>query len=252
MSRSLRTGTRLLILTGVVAVGAALALHGRGWLEQWPLLHVTAVTVTGIDRIPEAEVLALMGIESRQSILADLAPIEQRLLTGPMVAGVRLRRRFPGTLEVQIDERVPVALVPMPHLVAVDVEGILLASIDVGRERLDRPVILPQVIGRESEALTPFERRMLASELMRLQALEPRLALAISEIELDARGDVRVTLILPATRILFTPPLTATRLREGVLVLADVLERRAGESPAEVDLRFSDQVVIRDVSGGRT
>jgi cell division septal protein FtsQ len=252
MGRALRTGTRLLGLTVVVVAGAALALHGREWLEVIPAFHVTTVTVSGIERLSEAEVLASAAVEPGQSIFGDLAPVEQRLREAPLVADVRVQRRFPDALEVQIRERVPIAVVPMPHLVAVDMEGVLLPSIDPGEERLDLPVILPQVIGRRSEPLTPLERRLLASELVRLQELEPRLTLVISEIELDTRGDIRVSLILPSTRILFTPPVTATRLREGVLVLADVLERRAGGSPTEVDLRFSEQVVIRDAVEGRS
>jgi hypothetical protein len=196
--------------------------------------------------LPEAHVQSLLALPPDHSLISPFDALEARLLEEPLVAQVSFRRRLPRTLEVRIEERVPVAFLPSPHLVAVDVEGILLPLADPRRDRLDLPLIAPEVLGRPGRPLTPMERRTLASELVQLGVLEPRLSQAISEIALDAHGDVHVSLLLPETRLVFRPPVTATRLQEGVLVLADVLERRGGVPPVEVDLRFSDQVVIRD------
>jgi cell division protein FtsQ len=246
MSRSFRAGTQLFIGTAVVALVAGMVLHGRPWLEQMAIFHVTEVRVNGVALLPEANVQTLLALSPDHSLLAPFDELEARLLEEPLVASVTFRRRLPGTLEVRVQERVPVAFLPSPQLVAVDVEGVLLPRVDPRRDRLDLPLMAPEVLGRRGMPLTPLERRTLASEVVQLGVLEPRLAQAISEIALDINGDIHVTLVLPETRLLFRPPVTGVRLQEAVLVLADVLERRGGVPPAEVDLRFGDQVVIRD------
>lgn len=251
MSRSFRRGRRLLLLTLLVATGTTGFRYGREWVEQIPYFHVTEVTLEGLVRMPEATLFALLDLELNRSVFSDLSPLEDRLLQSPLLASVQVTRRPPRRIDIRVEERTPVAFVPLPHLVAVDVEGVLLPSLDPRRHQLDLPVILSQIPGRGDGALSAMERRTLASELVRLQRLEPRLAHAISEVGMDARGDLWVSLSLPDTRLVFRPPLTAARLREAVLVLADVLERQAGVPPAELDLRFADQIVVRNAPGLR-
>ena len=43
---------------------------------------------------------------------------------------------------------------------------------------------------------------------------------------------------------------TGSRIREGESALGHAMQERAGRPPAEVDLRFAEQVVIRSESSG--
>jgi hypothetical protein len=53
----------------------------------------------------------------------------------------------------------------------------------------------------------------------------------------------------PEVDFLLPYGLPQARLREGLIALADAIARAPGEMPIEIDLRFADQVVVRNTAG---
>ncbi len=239
----MRNGVRLLVLTAVTGVIVLGVQHAPDALASVPFFEVDRLRVDGGRYLDGAEVERAAALPAGFSIWSDLDPVAERLGAHPLVAEVRVRRRLPSTLVVEVREREPVALLPTPAVTPVDAEGRLL-PIDPAVHVLDLPLLHPRSTG-SAEALTPVELRILAGEIARLTELEPRLSGIVSEAALDPWGDVIVHLAQPATALHFRPPLTADRLREGLRVLADRLDREPGRVPATVDLRFADQVVVR-------
>ena len=143
---------------------------------------------------------------------------------------------------LRIRERSPVALVPSPVLEPVDPTGVRL-PIDPAAHRLDLPVIRPWD-GRNGEDLTPEQLRDLAQEVERLANADPQFFGILSDVSRDARGDVVVRAGTPEVVFRYRPPLAAQRLKEGLLVLDDVMGR-SDEPPHTIDLRYLDQVVVR-------
>jgi hypothetical protein len=164
---------------------------------------------------------------------------------------VRISRRIPGRLVVHVTEREPVALLPNPTLVPLDGEGLFL-PIDPAAHRLDLPLIHPRSdpAGR-GPLLTAAQLRSLVGELAAIGEIDPEVGAAISDVAFDPWGDVMARLE-SGVLLYYRPPLTARRLQEGLVVLADVRERHPERTPAAVDLRFADQVVVSlDAARGR-
>jgi hypothetical protein len=141
-----------------------------------------------------------------------------------------------------------VALVPNPTLVPLDAEGLLL-PIDPALHRLDLPLVHPR---RDPEGsgplLTPTQLRSLVTELSAIEELDPAVGATVSDVAFDLWGDV-VARLESGVTLHYRVPLTARRLQEGLLVLADVRERHPDRAPIALDLRFADQVVVRLSSG---
>lgn len=101
-----RWGGRLL---RTVAVGGPLAL--LVWLAvATPVLAVRTVAVRGTERLTAAQVQAALAVPRGTPLLrVDTAAAERRVRALPAVRAVRVSRAFPGTLRVQVTERVAVA-----------------------------------------------------------------------------------------------------------------------------------------------
>jgi hypothetical protein len=188
------------------------------------------------------QAVAAAGVADDASIWDDREPWEQGLEAHPLVAAAHIGRRPPGTLVLRIRERTPVALVPSPVLEPVDPTGARL-PIDPAIHRLDLPVIRPWD-GNDGAELTPEQLRGLAQEVQRLADADPQFFGILSDVARDTRGDVVIRAGTPEIEFRYTPPITAQRLKEGLLVLDDVMGR-SDQPPRTIDLRYLDQVVVR-------
>ncbi len=215
------------------------------------IFRVVNVTVEGTDLVTREEVLAAAAIPPGASIWDDLAPATSRLSSHPLIQRARIRRFLTGRLVVQVDERRPVALLPRPALTPVDVEAQVL-PISPAERRMDLPILQPrrQAEGPEAE-LTPAQLRLLTRELDRLARLDPALLASVSEVALDGWGDVLLHLDEPRVTLRYRAPLVPARLNDGLRVLRDALEREPDRVLQSVDLRFSEQVVVRFADSSR-
>lgn len=237
----------LVVLTMVLTLGAPKVMETLAGLE---LFRVREVSVEGTRYLTEEEVRALAAISPEAGIWDERSPIVDRIREHPAVLDAEIRRRLFGKLVIEVTERSPVGLFPDPVLVPVDVEGQVL-PIDPVKHRLNLPLIHPVRAGarREEAELTPAQLRTLASELGRVGDLDPDLLASVSEVSMDAFGDLGLYLADPRVVLLYHPPLTARALRDGLTVLADAMQRHPDRRVTAIDLRFADQVVVRSTAG---
>jgi hypothetical protein len=224
----------LFVAWGVVAV--------PGLLVETELFQVVDFRLEGAAYLTLEEAVDALGVPQRASIWDDTEIWEVALEAHPLVLDARIGRRPPGTLLLKVKERVPVALVPSPALEPVDVTGNRL-PIDPARHRLDLPVIRPWS-GVPGSDLTPEQLRALAQEIQRLAEADPQFFDVLSDVARDERGDVVVRAGEPGVAFRYSPPLPVQRLKDGLLVLDDVLGR-SEKTPRTIDLRYVDQVVVR-------
>jgi cell division septal protein FtsQ len=210
-------------------------------LDDFEVFEVDDYRLEGANYLTLSEAVAAAGVPSGASIWDDREPWEHGLESHPLVRDAEIGRRPPGTLVFRVRERTPVALVPSPTLEPVDASGARL-PIDPAAHRLDLPVIRPWG-GMDGTELTPEQLRALAHDVYRLSEADPQFFGLLSDVARDARGDVVIQAGDPAVTFRYRPPLNMPRLREGLLVLDDVL-RRSGQAPAAIDLRYTDQVVV--------
>ena len=212
----------------IVAVVCSVPWWGRAGLRRLAFFRVHRVVVEGTRYAAPDEIVSRLRVDTTVSIWDDVAPLVARAREHPQVQAVRIGRRFPGTLVVQVTEEPPVVLVATARGFAVaDARGV---TLPVDPTRLD--VDLPVLATRDTVLL-----RLLGA----VRAEVPALYAEVSEARRGPRGEL--VLVLPTHRLLALPDVTASRLADAVPVAQDLARR--GLVAAELDLRFRDQVVAR-------
>jgi cell division protein FtsQ len=98
----------LLVLLGFVLV----ALTGYG-ASRSPLLDVDHIRVTGASHVPAAAVAAGSGVERGMAMFdVDEGAAKRRVEAIPWVLRARVRRHWPATVTIDLQERTPLAAVP--------------------------------------------------------------------------------------------------------------------------------------------
>ena len=156
----------------------------------------------------------------------DLEPLERRVFAIPGVRRVRVARRWPGTLEVRIEEAEPVALTPRKSALALMDGGGRVLPFDPTRAPADLPVSVADARA--------------ARLIARIKDAEPALFRRIVSVAVE-RQDV----VLKGTdwRVVMRADAGRSQLRALATVMEDLA--RKGRRWRELDARFSDRVVVR-------
>ena len=213
-----------------------------GALDDVDWFRVRSLRIEGLRYLTAPEVEIAAAVPKAANIWDDTGPVVARLRAHPLIRAVAVTRRLPGTLVVEIEERVPVGLVPTPMLQPVDRDGHRL-PLDPVRHSLDLPVIRPGRAVRGTPA--PAAIAAAAREVARLAEVDPTFWVGISVVTESGSHDVVLEWGDPTVRLRYRIPLAPVLAREALAVLADVADRTGGQLPATLDLRFADQVVVR-------
>ncbi|TVR63708.1 MAG: FtsQ-type POTRA domain-containing protein [Gemmatimonadales bacterium] len=258
---------RGLAIIATVSVTMVIAL-GLTWvpelMENAEFFHVTSVEVEGLQYLDESRVHELLALAPGASVWGDLDVWAARVRRHVLVEDVTIQRRLPGGLQVAVVERRPVALRPTPVLMPVDREGRTL-PVDPTLHRLDLPLLIPPprhggngairtaaaggVSGRsgagEAAGGDPVLARALAREAARLSEADPGFMARVSEVGMDAEGDIFLRLTEPRTVIHYRGAASPEHLRRSLRIVDHAREVGDGEVPWAVDLRFDGRVIVR-------
>lgn len=133
-----RRGVAALALAGLVALaGAAWSSLGPAWLAARlagaGLFRLEEVVVSGNAALTAGEIQAAAGLRRGDSVLGvDLEAARAGVAGLPRVRAANLRRRLPGTVAIEIVERVPCAVVRADRAYLVDAEGAILGAAGPG------------------------------------------------------------------------------------------------------------------------
>ncbi len=169
------------------AAGVLALLALLGWvLLGSPWLRVTQVQVSGVSRIPTAEVLAAAaGQRGRPILLADTSAVAAQVRQDRRAVRVTVTRSWPSTLVVDVTERVPVAAVPSGAAFRlVDVDGVTV------QDGVPRPSDLPVL----QVDLVTAGPKALSAALAVGQSLPQDLRSAVRQIGATSVDDVWLTL----------------------------------------------------------
>ncbi len=245
--RRARRGTTDRTLFGL-QIGATLVVSVLGlWAAYSKLmaserLKVGHVDVRGSHFLSEGEIRELMGPAVGENILGlDLEALKSRLRASPWVADATVRRTLPDTIEVQIRERVPLALAEADGLYLMDAEGTLIEVYGPRTAAFDLPIV------RNLARSSGDARRDRAQRAGALLDDLGDLAGEVSEVQVEENGDLRVVLkgrgeILKVG----APPYRKQFL--AFLSLRGELAERAPRSDY-FDLRFRDRIYAKQPAG---
>ena len=242
-----RRGGFVLALGAVIALGsAAWASLGPGWvrarLSSLRLFRIETMQVSGNRILSSATVLATAGLRSGESLVGlDLAAARDRLLAHPRVREASLRRRLPGTIVVEIVERVPCVIVRADRDYIVDAEGVVVAE-DAPGTRSDLPVL--KGVEAVAGALTARGAADLAAGIELIAAIRlvgfPALS-AIDHVDCTDPDDAVIVPVSGRPLVHAGRRDVAGRLRRWHLVAPDMAQR--WPEMEYVDLRAEGQVV---------
>jgi cell division protein FtsQ len=228
---------RLRIVATSVAVAAVVA--GSVGATRSPLLDVDRVEVVGARHTPQREVVAASGLADHPLMLdVDPAAVARAVESLPWVGRATAERRWPGTVRIEITERVPAAAVATGQggWARVDRTGRVLA-LEPGRPA-DLPVIANLTApGRPGQSLV----RTAAGALRVAASLPPELRPRVAELLPRPDGDVDLGLRPPGGMVRLGPP---RRLDAELAAAVAVLTRADVSRLAVVDVRVPTSPVL--------
>lgn len=239
----------------VLAAAAVAALGGAagfGWarLERAPWMRVEDVKVRGLARLSAEEVVAYAGLTKRESLLRlSTEKLEERLAAHPWIKHVAVRRAWPPTVVIEVEERRPVAWVLDDRPWVIDADAHPFKAWDVA-DRLDLPV----VTGVDSGAGEPGDAELTRQSLEEAVAMLDELARlepppAFDELHRGPEG--RWSIVAPSGReIVLGDRAGAAWAWERYRWLAPRLESEAGPDVLRVDVSDPRDAYVLTAAGG--
>jgi len=235
----------LWFLIPLVAGIAVLCVFSWEWREG---LKYQRILVDGARFLPVQQLFTLAAVPPTSTLYSiDLYDVRARLLTQPFVKSAVINRQFPGTLHVNIVERVPIAAVNAGQLWYVDEEGTMLPYLQAP-VRLDLPVI--SGCG-DFPGIHPGERGdnpqlMEAIGLLQTaQAIDSSMYHFLSEVNMSSGKDIILYSTDVGVPIIFGRGDAAKKLLRLQAFWGDFVKSNNAARLRYVDLRFEDQVVVK-------
>jgi len=114
----------LTALTIAVLGMSALCMAGYDAVTHAKYFQTQTITVSGQQRLTEAQVLRQAGIRLGDNLLAlNLRVVRERLLDHPWILRAQVAREIPNTLVIRIEEHVALARLDLGRKFFIDTEG---------------------------------------------------------------------------------------------------------------------------------
>lgn len=243
-SSRLRHAWLVLRAVAVVSVTVYAGWRGAALLTNATALQVGHIIVSGNDRLATGDVLALLdGLRGRNILGVNLVEWQDRLLSSPWVEDATLRRVFPGTVEVRVRERTPMAIGRIGSaLYLVDSHGTVVDEYGPVYADLDLPIVDGLAPKGNTRALDESRAALVARVIGELNA-HPDLGTKVSQIDVTDAHDAVVMLDGDTTLLRLGESDFVERLQQ-YLDLGDALRERVSAIDY-VDLRFSERLYVR-------
>ena len=196
-------------------------------LRRLEFFRIRRVEIAGIQYLAPATILGALGLDARSSVFDDWLAADKSLRALPGIRSAAVRRRLPGTLEIVVEEAVPVALAP---------RGSTLALVDSGGRVLpfDPAATAPDL------PIAATADSVIARVLATIREHDPVL---FARIGTARRVHDDVMLEWNGRQLWFGPAVTAEDIRAVMAVAQDLA--RQGRNYRELDGRFAGQVIVR-------
>ncbi len=183
-----------LLLIGLAVVAAAVGAYG---ITRSPLLDLDDMVVRGVTQLAPQDVERAAGLSGRSAMVdLDEPTIARRVETLPWVAEASVTKQWPGTVRIDIVERVPVAAVTTPappgspaRWALADVSGQVVEVKPSPAAGLVH-IVTASPPGQPGSSLAPATRAAVALAA----SLRPPLEGRVGRVTIGASGDLELTL----------------------------------------------------------
>lgn len=233
--RRVVVGSLLACLIVTIMLGARSAVQ---WVNEWT--EIQQLTVVGLDRLSREEITGQLNLPPRSSLWSiDPEHLSGQLETHPWIRSVTFDRVLPHLLVVQVEERRPAAVLrESKKAYFLDVEGHLLPG-ETGKKSQALPILEGMTSKFFTQQIDESHRRAkqgihLAELLSEHFSGRPKVNVAHAH---------RTIVDLPRIRVHFGQE--PERQWERFLVLYPTVKDTIERKSQEVDLRFSQKVILR-------
>jgi cell division protein FtsQ len=210
-------------------------------------LTITRITVSGSSGLSSHDVLSrLDGLRGQHMLSVDLEAWQQRVLESPWVESVAIRRVLPGSVDVAIAERAPMAVGRIgADLFLIDEQGGVIDRFGPDHAMFDLPLVdgLAPRRSRTQPAEVDENRAALVGRLLTALRERPDLAERVSEIDVGDPHNAVVLLKGDTTLIRVGEDQFVERL-QAYLDVAPALRDQIPQIDY-VDLRFGERVYVK-------
>jgi len=228
----------VLQLVAGVAVAVTVAWTGYEKVMASERLKVGRIEVRGSHFLSEAEVRERLSPAVGENILTvDIEALTTLLRASPWVADATVKRTLPDVLQVDIRERVPLALAELERLHLMDEDGTLIDVYGPRTAGFDLPIV------RGLLGLEGGERRDRARRAGALLGDLAELGSEISEVHVEDSGDLRVVLRGAGEVLRLGGPPYRKRFTTFLALRRDLRDRCPDAEYC--DLRFRDRIYAK-------
>ncbi|MHB8157661.1 MAG: cell division protein FtsQ/DivIB [Desulfocucumaceae bacterium] len=210
-------------------------------LARSSVFEVREIRVNGNVSLSRDNIVSSSGLNPGENIFKlDLKTAAGKIKIIPLVKSVEMSRRLPSAVEINVEERKPVALVPVEAgFIQVDDQGVYIQKGDIGVNQL------PIVTGLKFSPPSPggkVEAEKIDAALAVVKDFPPELTLLLSEINIE--GDLAVVYTLDGIQCRLGVPLEIKQKGEVLInVLSGLREKK--KKIEYIDLTYPGSPVVK-------
>ena len=239
---------RMIISFISVSMVIALIWTAFWWSEFRNLLVIDQVkfgkTTVLESRVYEATLGNIIGINPEQIRLNDISDLME---SHPYVKAARVSHQYPGTIQIEILERQPIALLKMDPMVMLDAEGVVLPTLNNFGD-FNLPVLTnfnpePELYPAGEKALSVKVRECI-DWLSRIQVEYESLYDNLSEMKMTSTNEMELILADHPTRIY----LGQDQLWARIEILKQFEEELGSKKISDfsyLDMRYENQIIAK-------
>ena len=245
ISKHLWIVLRGLVILAVLGYGG---YRGVTSIAAAETLQVSHMVVRGHQRLSAGEVLSLVdGLRGENILTIRISEWQQKLLASPWVESATIRRVLPATLEITVNERVPMGIGRLgTSLYLIDAKGVIVDEYGPAYADIDLPIIdglaaAPSAGG----VLIDTARSDFASRVIAALTPRPEMLKRVSQIDVSDLHDAVVILDDDTALLRLGDADFVARLQQYLDLQPALRERLA--TIDYVDLRFDERLYVRPV-----
>lgn len=120
---------------------SALFVMGYAAVTRSDYFRTQAVEISGQSRLSREAIMAQAGLHPGENLLAvNLHLVRKRLLSQPWIARAQVERQIPGTLNIQVKEHQPLAVVDLGRKFLINTHGRIFKEYE-DEEAMDLPLV---------------------------------------------------------------------------------------------------------------
>jgi cell division septal protein FtsQ len=229
----------------LLSVGVCLVFGANAWKSS---LRIKQIKVEGNRIVGEHEILQLTQVQMNALLYqVDLTAIQRNVMSNHYIKNTIVERNLPNALHIQIEERIPIAMVNRAETLYLDEEGVVLPR-SISHRLYDLPVISgisdnePLTFGSVIKQPDVVEALQL---LATVKVAHRPMYHNIYEVHLRNGGDIVIYSAEGGVPIIFGRGEMSSKIVRLETFWNDVVRARGTQLLQYVDLRYQDQIVAR-------